>query len=42
MDLFGWIGFCLACSALGTAGSAMAQVVALKKEVEKLKEELRR
>ena len=42
MELLGWLGFILACSAMGIAGTATTQVAALKKEVEKLREELRR
>ncbi len=42
MECFGWMGFFMACSTLATAATAAAQVAALKKEVEKLKKELRR
>ena len=42
MEFFGWFGFIMACSALGIAGTATTQVAALKKEVEELREELRR
>ena len=42
MDLMGWLGFGFAIAALGTASTAVAQIAALKKELVKLKEELRR
>lgn len=41
-DALAWIGVFLGFAALGVAGTALSQLAALRKEVEKLREELRR
>lgn len=42
MDFLGFMGWALAISAMGMAGTAMSQIASLKQEVQVLKDDLRR